>query len=53
MPDKKNGLGTKILVAVTFVLMVTVNTMAVILPINGEEQAKFRIFTEIFSHRQV
>ncbi|MGV8906914.1 MAG: tryptophan-rich sensory protein [Acetobacterium sp.] len=35
MSDKKNGLGTKILVAVAFVFMVTINTMAVTLPING------------------
>lgn len=33
--DKNNGIGIKVLVALTYVLMVTVNALANILPING------------------
>lgn len=35
MADKNSGLGIKISVAVTYLLMVTVNALAMILPING------------------
>ena len=53
MSGNKTKTSMKILVAVTFIVMVAINALANILPINGETTGGVSNFIKIFLHQQV